>query len=316
MSKKILIMSATSEIAQGLAKWYLSRNTTLLLHGRNQAKLNQVAEKLRKVNPECEVVVLPLFDLINPHNERSDGEFPSLLDAYYAKWFDDLVMTHGLPRHMILAFGGTDDMNPSSVFELNAIAAMKCCEHFVRKVRENIHNDKYRNKKFRVVYMSSVAGERPNMGKDDPSSFAYSQSKWVMNNYLDTLRDSCADIGLHVHNSKVFCVDTELLRSGLKKSEERYMSGGWLKRMTFHFWKFVGDQSTVSVDYAAEEMKLCIDSNEETFWTPRFAHYIVLFFDGISWISKFILYGLVFSSIFVSSWRTALWNGVRRFMGM
>ena len=321
MNKKILIMSATSEIAQQLAKLYVSHGTTLLLHGRDPNKLAQVAAELRKTHPKADIVELPPFDLIYPsHTDVSKITANSLLDECYIRWFDDIVKAYGLPQYMFIAGGGAAKCASATV-ELNAVSAMKCCEQFIRKIRANVHNDKYRNKRFRILYISSVGGEafeRSYGANGDENSlsslhYAYCYSKHIMNLYLDDLRIRVKDLNLSIHNSKLGPVDTSMLRGGLKQVTQTIKQAQGIDKYLIKVWLWLTDQTKITAESAAMELKDAIDSDERTFWTPKWLQYWFLFVGALMWIPKFIWQGLIFSCIFVAPWRNKIIETFLRF---
>jgi short-subunit dehydrogenase len=310
MTKSVLIMSSTSEIAASLARLYLSKNSTLLLHGRNEDKLNKLVAELKDQYPSGNIVKLPILDLILPENEQSmNQEVSSLLDKHYSSWFDSLVQKHGLPQIMIISGGGVGGYNCSSVLELNAVSAMKCCEQFIRKIKQHIHNEKYKHKKFHLLYMSSVAGESRDTMEYMSSilgHYVYSCSKNIMNNYLAKLRKNIGNLNLSICNAKIFLVDTQMLRLGLAKREKHTESLSLWSNIKFAIVRWLIDQTVVEPEYAAEEIKACIDSGEETFYIPRFAQYIVFIFSSIRPTITFFVNGIIFSALFVPSVRNTI----------
>jgi len=309
MSKSVLIMSSTSEIASALAKLYLSSNTTLLLHGRSEDKLNKLFSDLKSEYPSANIVKLPLMDLVSPVSENlPDHEYASLLDRHYSSWFDSLVQKHGLPQTMVISAGGTSHgkYNPSTILELNAVSAMKCCEQFIKKVRQHIHNEKYKHKQFNILFMSSVAGENKDTMEslEGLSHYIYGLSKNVMNNYLAKLRQDIGKLNIRICNAKISFTNTNMLRAGMEARAKSMGSQGFRATIKLAFTNWFVNQVIIEPEQAAVELKHGLESGEDTFYVPGSAQYLAFFSTAGKSIFNFFINGIIFSLFFVPSVRT------------
>lgn len=303
MSNKILIMSGTSEIAQELAKLFVSKRNTLLIHGRNQKKLDEVVRKLGKVEPDCKIIGLDTIDLIHPKlADLEHKDFESVYDAFYAKWFDDLVFHHGLPSHMIIAGGGSAG-SASSTIELNTVSAIKCCENYIRKIREHAHNEKYKNKQFSIVYMNSFLGERPDLWEN---AVVYSQAKRCVKEYLNHIRENVGDINLCVQNAIIGPIDTQMLKGFYKKMNFDRM--GPLERIFNQFSVMMLPLLTSSPEKAAADLKKGIEAHKSEFFVPGIFEYMPLLLDAIPNLIDFFVKGVLFCLIFVPYYRNGLFK--------
>jgi short-subunit dehydrogenase len=278
-------MSSTSEIAESLAQLYLNKSDTLLLHGRSREKLDSLVTRLREIEPKADLVRLPLMDLVVPRYSV-EPVASSNLDLQYAKWFDDVVYEYGLPNYMIIAGGGTSSyMKDSGVVHLNILSTMLCCEHYLRKIEENAHNQKYSGKIFRVVYFGS--------GAADIRYTTYCRAKWMIEKYMDTLRrgvsnqlETNSEIKkIHFQYAKIGPVDTKMLSSYRHKiwnSREKSI----VSRMVRWGMIKVVDLFKVTPDDVAKSIYYGIEMNRSNFYAPTFMGYMSMLGFPFFWIVR------------------------------
>jgi decaprenylphospho-beta-D-erythro-pentofuranosid-2-ulose 2-reductase len=184
---KVVIIGATSAIAQEVAKLYAAGGASLLLVGRNEAKLMAVASDLRVRGAEdVDTFVADLAD-------RSR-------DA-------DIVAAAGDPDVVLIAHGTLPDQraidqDPAAhiaTFDLNATSMIALAAHFANVLE--------RNRRGTLAVIGSVAGDRARR-----SIYVYGAAKAAVHAYLEGLRPRLKAAGAHVVIIKPGWVDTPMTR--------------------------------------------------------------------------------------------------------
>lgn len=188
---KVLIIGATSAIAQEVAKIYAKKTDDLVLVGRNAQSLQVIAQDL-KVRGAAHVDILTQ-DL----NDLSRHE--TLIDQAWsiAKKFDVVLFAHG-----ILGNQDKAENDPQMFMEIinsNYLSHISLMNFVAKKMKEQ--------KDGTIAVLSSVAGDR---GKQ--SNFIYGSAHAGKIAYTDGLRNRLFPYGVHVINFKLGFVDTPMTK--------------------------------------------------------------------------------------------------------
>lgn len=193
--KNILIIGATSAIAQEVSKIYATQGNRLLIWGRNPQMLNAISQDL-KVRGADDVVILcsDLNDLKSHHNH---------IDEIWLKFgkIDIVLIAHG-----ILGDPRKAECNQEELLLLlnsNFISHASLLTFIGAKMVEQ--------KSGTIAVISSVAGDR---GKQ--SNYVYGSAKAGMTTYLNGLRNRLFPNGVHVINLKLGPVDTPMTKDHKK----------------------------------------------------------------------------------------------------
>ena len=188
----VVIIGATSGIAQEVAKLYARDGASLLLVARDEAKLNAVAGDLR-VRGAGEVRTL-IADLAD---RSRDAEIASSVASP-----DVVLIAHGvLPDQRAI---DTDVDAQIASFELNATSNIALAAQFANVLE--------RNRRGTLAVIGSIAGDRGRR-----SNYAYGAAKAAVHAYCEGLRGRLRDAGAHVVMIKPGWVDTPMT-SGLRKN--------------------------------------------------------------------------------------------------
>ena len=195
MNKKILMIGATSAIAQEVAKLYAHDQAELYLIGRSLEHLSIIAQDLR------------VRGAVRVHTHATDlnhtHEHKQMIEAAFAKMgeVDITLLAHG-----ILGSQDRADSSPEHVLEIlhtnfTSYASLLTCISTLMKAQ----------KKGCIAVISSVAGER---GKQ--SNFVYGAAQAGKSTFTDGLRNRLYPYGVHVLTLKLGFVDTPMTE-GFKK---------------------------------------------------------------------------------------------------
>lgn len=187
--RKVLILGATSAIAQGAAREAARRGDALFLVGRNQERLAQVTEDLR-------VRGASQLDALDA--DLTDGaRHVAIIDAAEAALggLDGVIIAHG-----VLTDQPAAERDPQVLrrdFDVNFLSAASLLTHLANR---------FEAKKAGVlVVVSSVAGDR---GRQ--SNYVYGASKAALTAFLSGLRNRLAKSGVAVVTVKPGFVDTPM----------------------------------------------------------------------------------------------------------
>ena len=185
----ILIIGATSAIAQAVARRFAAEGATLFLVARDPEKLSAVAEDLRaRGAPRVDTAVLDALDY----------------DQHLA------VIQHAVERQgrmdvVLIAHGTLPDQKACQAsfehtrreFETNALSVMSLLTH--------VANYFEREKRGTIAVIASVAGDR---GRQ--SNYVYGAAKGAVSLFVQGLRNRLAPAGVHVLTIKPGFVDTPM----------------------------------------------------------------------------------------------------------
>ena len=191
--KRILIIGATSTIAQHCARLWARDGAQFHLVARSQEHLSEVgldlmARGASKVPPALSSDILDVLDQ-QSHDSTISKAFEALGGC------DIVLIAHGvLPDEKECA------ENPAEAtrqFNINATATISLAAHAATHLRKQGHGT--------LAVISSVAGDR---GR--PSNFHYGAAKAAVSTYCDGLRASLQGTGVHVVTIKPGMVATPM----------------------------------------------------------------------------------------------------------
>jgi decaprenylphospho-beta-D-erythro-pentofuranosid-2-ulose 2-reductase len=189
----VVIIGATSAIAQEVAKLYASAGASLFLVARDEAKLHAVAADLRVRGASgVETFVADLGD------RSRDAE---LVTAAW-KAPDVVLIAHGsLPDQRAI---DNDAAAQVAAFELNATSVIALAAHFANVLEQN--------RRGALAVIGSVAGDRGRR-----SNYVYGAAKAAVHAYCEGLRPRLAEAGAAVVLIKPGWVDTPMT-AGIRKN--------------------------------------------------------------------------------------------------
>lgn len=189
MSRKMLIIGATSSIAQATAKIFALENTEFFLVARNLEKLQSVAQDLKvRGATKCEIFSADLNDFAQ-HQIIVDKAYQAL------GGLDTVLIAHGTLSGQKVC--QADYKNFENEFKTNFLSVCSLLIPLANKFEEQKHGD--------IAVISSVAGDR---GRQ--SNYAYGSAKAALNSYLSGLRNRLSAANVNVLTIKPGFVDTPM----------------------------------------------------------------------------------------------------------
>jgi decaprenylphospho-beta-D-erythro-pentofuranosid-2-ulose 2-reductase len=189
--QRVLIIGATSAIAEACARQLAANGARLHLLARDQARLGQIADDLRVRGAAA--VNAATLDV-----DRSEHH-GAALDAAFAAFdgFDLILVCHGsLPDELSCS---ADDAALLAAFHTNATATLLLMNACSRRLRPTGAGT--------LAVISSVAGDR---GRG--SNAAYGSAKAAVSAYASGLRQRLHGSGVNVLTIKPGFVDTPMTR--------------------------------------------------------------------------------------------------------
>ncbi len=189
----VVIIGATSAIAQEVAKLYANGGASLFLVARDEARLLAVASDLRVRGAyDVDTFVADLAD------RRRDAE----IVAAAGPSPDVVLIAHGsLPDQRAIE---RDAVAQTAEFDLNATSVIAIAAHFANVLERNRHGA--------LAVIGSVAGDRGRR-----SNYVYGAAKAALHAFCDGLRGRLAEAGVSVVLIKPGWVDTPMT-SAIKKN--------------------------------------------------------------------------------------------------
>jgi len=188
---KILIVGATSAIAQATARLYASGGAAFFLVARNAQRLQAVTDDLKTRGAE------------SVHSQALDvldyARHESLLDeaAQCLGGVDLMLVAHGtLPDQSVCE---ASSETAKREFEVNALSVLSLLTHAANFFEPRGQGS--------IAVISSVAGDR---GR--PSNYLYGAAKGTVTLFLQGLRSRLHRSGVHVMTIKPGFVDTPMTR--------------------------------------------------------------------------------------------------------
>lgn len=182
--RKILIIGATSSLAQVLCRTLAARGHTLILSSRNEQELELLTQDIQiRSGAACHCLTIDL----------TAGDFSPNALIMRAGDFDDLIITIG-----DMGNGEQNDVaNLASVTHINYTLPAQIATVAVEHLRNKQSGS--------IVIISSVAGDR---GRQ--SNYAYGSAKAALSTFASGLRNRYYKDGVHVMTVKPGFVDTPM----------------------------------------------------------------------------------------------------------
>ena|ERR1700722_419281 len=186
---RIVIMGATSAIAEATARRFAARGDALFLVARNAQRLQAIADDLQLRGAHT----VHRFTL-----DASDlDRFPAMLEAASAQMggIDAALIAHGTLSDQLACQASTDLLQRE--FATNAVSFMALCTHLANRFEAQHHGV--------IAVISSVAGER---GRQ--SNYVYGAAKAAVTAFTSGLRQRLYPLGVRVVTIKPGFVATPM----------------------------------------------------------------------------------------------------------
>jgi short-subunit dehydrogenase len=187
--RRILIMGATSAIAEATAREFARRGDALALVGRKAQRLQAIADDL-KLRGASNVSV-------HVHDARDVAGYPALLDAAEQSLggLDTALIAHGTLSDQQACERSIDRMLDE--FDINGLSVMALCSHLANRFEAQ--------RRGTIAVISSVAGDR---GRQ--SNYVYGSAKAAVTAFTSGLRQRLYPSGVRVVTIKPGFVDTPM----------------------------------------------------------------------------------------------------------
>jgi decaprenylphospho-beta-D-erythro-pentofuranosid-2-ulose 2-reductase len=187
--KRILVIGATSAIAQHCARLWARDGARLALLARDEVHLAAVAADLDARGAAA--TARQGFDALAP------ADFRALLDQAFARWtgFDIVLLAHGTLPDQAACEASPDDA--ARQFDVNATATIRLATDIAQRL--------VRQGSGTLAIISSVAGDRAR-----PSNFHYGAAKAAVSAFTDGLRLRLKGTGVNVLTIKPGMVATPM----------------------------------------------------------------------------------------------------------
>lgn len=225
----ILIVGATSAIAQSTARLYAAKGAKFFLVARNEKKLKAVTDDLTtRGASNIENFVLDINDL--ERQKLGIGKALSFLGS-----IDLLLVAHGtLPDQERC---DSDTIYLLEEFHTNATSTMS----FLQQISTQFERQKHGS----IAVITSVAGDR---GRQ--SNYLYGAAKATISTYLSGLRNRLSKSDVHVLDIKPGFVDTPMtseIKKGALWAQPDDIAQGIVKALTKgkdvvylpFFWRYI-----------------------------------------------------------------------------
>jgi short-subunit dehydrogenase len=190
MSESVVVLGASSGIAQAVCRRLAARGCRLILAGRNPAELEPLASDLR-VRHQAEIAV-ESFDALDC------AGFAGFVDRCFAQAggaLNGVVLCYGYMVDQPLT--QSDPAEARRTIDVNFTSAVLLLERFAERFEKQ--------KSGTITVISSVAGDR---GRQ--SNYTYGAAKAGLTAYLQGLRNRLYHSGVHVLTVKPGFVDTRM----------------------------------------------------------------------------------------------------------
>jgi decaprenylphospho-beta-D-erythro-pentofuranosid-2-ulose 2-reductase len=187
--KRLLIVGASSAIAEATAREFAKRGAAMFLVGRSMPRLQAIADDL-KIRGASSVATYQL-------EVRDLNAYEGMLDAATAflGGLDSALIAHGTLSDQNVCEHSVETMLDE--FQVNAISVMALCALLANRFAFN--------KQGVIAVISSVAGDR---GRQ--SNYVYGSAKAAITAYTSGLRQRLAKQGVKVVTIKPGFVDTPM----------------------------------------------------------------------------------------------------------
>ena len=190
-AQHILIIGASSAIAEATARSYAAEGASLLLVGRNARRLEAIAADLQLRGAASATTYVLDADALDAHD--------AMLEAAWLRLgtVDLALIAHGnLPNTETML---TDSAALAQQFMTNAVSAMALSAKLATRLQ--------RQGRGALAVLSSVAGDRGRA-----SNFPYGAAKAALSCFLSGLRQRLAGSGVQVLTVKPGLIDTPMTR--------------------------------------------------------------------------------------------------------
>jgi len=185
----VLILGATSRIAQSLAHRYAENGQSIFVAARDADEAAAVAADVR----------------VRTQGVCASGRFDATDFDGHAAFLESVIASVGPIEVAVLAFGDMGDQKASEadfeaahqVIDVNYTAAVSICERLAAHMSARAGGS--------IVGIASVAGDR---GRQ--SNYIYGSAKGAFGLYLQGLRNRLFKAGVHVMTVKLGFVDTRM----------------------------------------------------------------------------------------------------------
>jgi hypothetical protein len=193
--QKILIIGATSAIAEHTARCYAEQGAALHLVGRNPERLKAIADDLKvRGASQAGISGLDVDDLAA--HAWAVAEAEQALGG-----LDVALIAHGTLRDPAACHASTE--TALKEFHTNAVATVALMSHVAGRMEAQGRGT--------LAVISSVAGDR---GRG--SNYVYGAAKAAVSTYADGLRNRLYPTGVHVLTIKPGFVDTPMTANARK----------------------------------------------------------------------------------------------------
>jgi decaprenylphospho-beta-D-erythro-pentofuranosid-2-ulose 2-reductase len=185
--QRVLIIGASSAIAMATARLLAARGDQLVLAGRNEERLQLLAQDLRLRGAAG--VELQHFDA------RAETDYASFAAEAWGSGVDLMLIAHGsLPEQLAVQ---DDPVATQRALQVNAVSVVAMLAAFAGRFEAR--------GKGSIVVISSVAGDR---GRQ--SNYLYGAAKGMLTVYMQGLRNRLSKQGVGVLTVKPGFVDTPM----------------------------------------------------------------------------------------------------------
>lgn len=211
--QKILILGATSAIAEACARRFTLRGDRLFLVGRNPQKLNAIADDLHTRSGQPIGTAIADLSQLEVH--------PALLETAttHLGGLDAVLIAHGSLSDQAAC---QDDVALTlAEIQTNGLSVVSLCTLIAQQFKAQGHGT--------LAVISSVAGDR---GRQ--SNYVYGSAKALVTSFLSGLGQALYKNGIHVVNIKPGFVDTPMtaaFKKGLLWAKPDAVAQGIVKAM-------------------------------------------------------------------------------------
>ncbi len=188
MSKKVIVVGASSGIGSEIAKELLKSGAYVTLVARREDELHKLVAEI----PSSKYCIIK-------HDVTKFAEAPNFFaDAVkIMEGLDEIYYCAGiLEKVNIDEFSTEKDIRMLTINTLGAFAWLNVAAEFFQKKKSG-----------KIIGISSIAGDRGRVG-----SPAYNTSKAALNTYLESLRNRLARKGIQVLTVKPGFIDTDMTK--------------------------------------------------------------------------------------------------------
>ena len=190
--KKILILGATSAIAESCAKIWARKGASLFLVGRNEEKLNKINSDLKLSGSKEIFSYLMNLNTIEEHKKMLDEAQNKLGDLNII-----LIAYGNLPNQENCEENVTVTLDEIKTNAISTIALLtEISKRLVKK------------KSGTIAVITSVAGDR---GRS--SNYVYGSAKAMVTTFLSGLRQRLSKLDISVVNIKPAFIDTPMTKN-------------------------------------------------------------------------------------------------------